>query len=93
MPVSTCRRLLSNVCLQDALAAIDLDDLHDPQASADIVLEMQGRQRYFEGRMSGSASAEDAARKVMRPTHSPHTQSLIQSTEPRLERHDIRNQG
>lgn len=49
--------------LQD-YAQIDLDDLHDPEASSGIVLEMQDRQRYFEGRMS-SASLTDAAAKVI----------------------------
>lgn len=34
---------------------IDLDDLHDPEASAGILLEMQDRQRYFEGRMASLA--------------------------------------
>lgn len=29
---------------------IDLDDLHDPESSAGIILEMQDRNRYFEGR-------------------------------------------
>ena len=29
---------------------IDLEDLHDNQASAGIMLNMQDRQRYFEGR-------------------------------------------
>jgi transcription initiation factor TFIIH subunit 1 len=43
---------------------IDLDDLHDAQASADIILEMQDRQRYFEGQISSSASAEEAAKNV-----------------------------
>ncbi|KAJ7187986.1 hypothetical protein C8R46DRAFT_933665 [Mycena filopes] len=31
---------------------IDIDDLHLPEASAGIVLEMQDRQRYFEGGIS-----------------------------------------
>lgn len=44
-------------------AQIDLDDLHDPENSAGIILEMQDRQRYFEGQMAG-ASAANAARKV-----------------------------
>ena len=43
---------------------IDLDDLHDPQASPNITLEMQDRQRYFEGQMSNSVSADAAARRV-----------------------------
>ncbi|KAF8070610.1 hypothetical protein FPV67DRAFT_1561376 [Lyophyllum atratum] len=46
---------------EDAYAQIELDDLNDPEASTGIVLEMQERQRYFEGRMSNSAA--DAAIK------------------------------
>ncbi|KAF7321699.1 hypothetical protein MKEN_00691300 [Mycena kentingensis (nom. inval.)] len=39
---------------------IDLDDLHDAESSAGIMLEMQDRQRYFEGGISnGSASEAD----------------------------------
>ncbi|KAJ7287846.1 hypothetical protein C8J57DRAFT_1285066 [Mycena rebaudengoi] len=33
---------------------IDIDDLHDPETSAGIILEMQDRQRYFEGRGTGA---------------------------------------
>ncbi|KAF9060658.1 hypothetical protein BDP27DRAFT_1339317 [Rhodocollybia butyracea] len=33
---------------------IDIEDLHDPESSAGIALEMQDRQRYFEGRMKGT---------------------------------------
>jgi transcription initiation factor TFIIH subunit 1 len=49
---------------QDAYSQIDLDDLHDPEASAGIILEMQDRQRYFEGQMASAASADGAAGKV-----------------------------
>ncbi|KAJ7045772.1 hypothetical protein C8F04DRAFT_1025768 [Mycena alexandri] len=38
---------------------IDIDDLHQPESSAGIVLEMQDRQRYFEGGIS--TAAPDAA--------------------------------
>nr|GAT44646.1 predicted protein [Mycena chlorophos] len=37
---------------------IDLDDLHDAQSSAGIVLEMQDRQRYFEGGIANGRSSE-----------------------------------
>ncbi|KAF9051169.1 hypothetical protein BDZ89DRAFT_527109 [Hymenopellis radicata] len=37
--------------LEDDDAMLDYDDLHDPEASNGIILEMQDRQRYFEGRM------------------------------------------
>jgi len=33
---------------------MDLEDLHDPEGSMGIILEMQDRQRYFEGRSTGS---------------------------------------
>ncbi|GBE80685.1 hypothetical protein SCP_0304040 [Sparassis crispa] len=39
----------------DRLAQLDLEDLHDNQASAGILLDMQDRQRYFQGRMESSA--------------------------------------
>ncbi|KAI0930476.1 hypothetical protein AcW1_009147 [Taiwanofungus camphoratus] len=34
---------------------LDLEDLHDNQASAGILLDMQDRQRYFEGRTTDSS--------------------------------------
>ncbi|KAI8993080.1 hypothetical protein BD414DRAFT_483241, partial [Trametes punicea] len=34
----------------DRLAQLDLEDLHDNQTSAGILLDMQDRQRYFDGR-------------------------------------------
>jgi len=49
---------------KDVYSQIDLDDLHDPEASAGIILEMQDRQRYFEGQTASAASAEGAAGKV-----------------------------
>ncbi|KAJ6594100.1 hypothetical protein B0H19DRAFT_1093796 [Mycena capillaripes] len=40
---------------------IDIDDLHDPESSSGIVLEMQDRQRYFEGGISNTTP--EATRK------------------------------
>ncbi|KAH9485121.1 General transcription and DNA repair factor IIH subunit tfb1 [Psilocybe cubensis] len=37
---------------EDIYSQIDIDDLHDPEATNGIILEMQDRQRYFEARMS-----------------------------------------
>ena len=34
---------------------LDIEDLHDPESSTGILLEMQDRQRYFEGRMSSQS--------------------------------------
>ncbi|KAJ6499050.1 hypothetical protein C8R45DRAFT_980909 [Mycena sanguinolenta] len=42
---------------------INLDDLHDSESSSGIVLEMQDRQRYFEGGISNSAP--EAAQKPL----------------------------
>ncbi|KAG6918522.1 hypothetical protein DXG01_013612 [Tephrocybe rancida] len=42
---------------EDEYAHLELDDLRDPEAAAGIVLEMQDRQRYFEGR-SAPAGAD-----------------------------------
>ncbi|KAJ7091198.1 hypothetical protein C8R44DRAFT_844319 [Mycena epipterygia] len=44
---------------------IDIDDLHDPEASAGIVLEMQDRQRYFEGGISNTAPGAETTPKVV----------------------------
>lgn len=41
---------------------IDIEDLHDPESSAGIALEMQDRQRYFEGRAIGQD--DDGQEKV-----------------------------
>ncbi|KAH9839475.1 uncharacterized protein C8Q71DRAFT_703931 [Rhodofomes roseus] len=40
---------------------LDLDDLHDNQSSAGILLDMQDRQRYFESRALDSASNDASA--------------------------------
>ncbi len=48
----TCEGRLFKSQFQDDEAMLDFDDLHDPEASNGIILEMQDRQRYFEGRMS-----------------------------------------
>jgi len=47
--------------MRDYYAQIDLEDLHDSQDAAGIILEMQDRQRYFEGGMK-SAALEDASK-------------------------------
>jgi hypothetical protein len=36
---------------------MELDDLRDPETSAGITLEMQDRQRYFDGGVSNPLSA------------------------------------
>ncbi|RDX55046.1 hypothetical protein OH76DRAFT_1372618 [Lentinus brumalis] len=40
-------------------AQLDLEDLHDNQASSGIVLDMQDRQRYFDGRANGAGNGDD----------------------------------
>jgi transcription initiation factor TFIIH subunit 1 len=47
-----------------AFAQLDLDDLHDPESSTAIPLEMQDRERYFEGRMTSQVSTTDAQSQV-----------------------------
>ncbi|EPQ57316.1 hypothetical protein GLOTRDRAFT_115299 [Gloeophyllum trabeum ATCC 11539] len=47
--------------LRDYYAQIDIEDLHDLQDTTGIILEMQDRQRYFEGGMK-SAASEDASK-------------------------------
>ncbi|EIW82730.1 hypothetical protein CONPUDRAFT_163808 [Coniophora puteana RWD-64-598 SS2] len=51
----------------DEYRRIELEDLNDFEASSGIVLEMQDRQRYFEGRGSGAngnADGDDPAKAV-----------------------------
>ncbi|KAF9263313.1 hypothetical protein L218DRAFT_959330 [Marasmius fiardii PR-910] len=48
---------------EDRYQPIELEDLTNTETSSGIVLEMQDRQRYFEGRMSGAIS-NDAIEKV-----------------------------
>jgi hypothetical protein len=43
---------------------IDLADLHNPESSPGVLLEMQDRQRYFEARPGAATSAEQAPRPV-----------------------------
>jgi transcription initiation factor TFIIH subunit 1 len=49
---------------QISYAQIDLDDLHDPESSAGILLEMQDRQRYFEGGIQTQNLATQARLQV-----------------------------
>ncbi|KAG2037463.1 hypothetical protein BDR03DRAFT_863793 [Suillus americanus] len=42
----------------DAYAQITLDDLRDPEAMNGITLQMQDRERYFEGQLARSASEQ-----------------------------------
>ncbi|KIK67231.1 hypothetical protein GYMLUDRAFT_1019663 [Collybiopsis luxurians FD-317 M1] len=44
---------------------IDIEDLHDPESSAGIALEMQERERYFEGRMKGTQQDESKEEKTL----------------------------
>ncbi|KAH9040130.1 hypothetical protein EDB85DRAFT_2072294 [Lactarius pseudohatsudake] len=44
---------------------IDLADLHNPEPSSGVLLEMQDRQRYFESRAGAAASAEQAPRPAV----------------------------
>ncbi|KAF5370570.1 hypothetical protein D9758_001928 [Tetrapyrgos nigripes] len=71
--------------------AIDLDDLHDPETSVGIALEMQDRQRYFEGRMA-NASSKDASqqafdiKEVIRSTKVDLQQWATNLTQLKIER-------
>lgn len=48
------------------IARLDLEDLHDNEASTGILLDMQDRQRYFDGRAN---SATDGAAAGPVSTH------------------------
>ncbi|KAJ3508383.1 hypothetical protein NLJ89_g5788 [Agrocybe chaxingu] len=68
---------------EDAYSQIDLEDLHDAEASNGIVLEMQDRQRYFEARMSGGA-AESSQPKLDPMAVLQETKANLQNWETRL---------
>ncbi|KAG6833537.1 hypothetical protein H0H87_005188 [Tephrocybe sp. NHM501043] len=51
--------------IEDDYSQIELDDLRDSEASTGIVLEMQDRQRYFEGRSTSKTGGDQAAEKLM----------------------------
>ncbi|KAF9469932.1 hypothetical protein BDZ94DRAFT_1243580 [Collybia nuda] len=48
----------------ESYAQIELDDLHDPEASIGITLEMQSRERYFEGRMANDDQTGTTAKEI-----------------------------
>ncbi|PCH43612.1 hypothetical protein WOLCODRAFT_122269 [Wolfiporia cocos MD-104 SS10] len=50
----------------DRFSQLDLEDLHDNQASTGILLDMQDSSRYFEGRTSDSAAQGGAKANVDR---------------------------
>ncbi|KAF8588721.1 BSD-domain-containing protein [Ramaria rubella] len=56
VPAAKRRRVDSPTDPASRYDAIDLDDLHDSQASEAIALEMKDRQRYFEGTASGDTA-------------------------------------
>ncbi|KAF8973104.1 hypothetical protein BDZ97DRAFT_1691833 [Flammula alnicola] len=61
----------------------DIDDLHDSEASSGIVLEMQDRQRYFEGRMSNAN--EEASEPKLDPAFvTREARASLQNWEVRL---------
>ncbi|KAI0082063.1 hypothetical protein K474DRAFT_1655997 [Panus rudis PR-1116 ss-1] len=51
------RRLESGV--EERYAQLDLEDLHDNQTAAGILLDMQDRQRYFEGRSNENGALKE----------------------------------
>ena len=53
--------MLTSFKLSQYISQIDLDDLHDPESSAGITLEMKDRSRYFEGRAGDAKSGEPEA--------------------------------
>ncbi|KJA20706.1 hypothetical protein HYPSUDRAFT_188287 [Hypholoma sublateritium FD-334 SS-4] len=62
---------------------IDIDDLHDAESSAGIILDMQDRQRYFEGRMT-NGNQESAEPKVDPATVIRETKASLQNWESRM---------
>ncbi|KAG2150920.1 hypothetical protein DEU56DRAFT_779121 [Suillus clintonianus] len=64
VPPAKRRRIDSSNDDDDAYAQITLDDLRDPEATSGIALQMQDRERYFEGQLARTAS-EQADREVI----------------------------
>ncbi|KAJ7079158.1 hypothetical protein B0H15DRAFT_524345 [Mycena belliarum] len=78
----------------DTYGQIDIDDLHDPEASAGIVLEMQDRQRYFEGGISSSAPGAEASRAVLdTKTLIQHAKGNLENWEPNLSQLKVERKG
>ncbi|ETW80595.1 hypothetical protein HETIRDRAFT_61689 [Heterobasidion irregulare TC 32-1] len=59
---SAKRRRIDSADPWNYYSQIDLQDLHDPKASAGILLEMKDGHRYFEGRTGVTSAAEQDAR-------------------------------
>lgn len=51
----------SHLCAQDAFSEIEYDDLQAHESSSGILLEMQDRQRYFEGQLGRAGAAGGGA--------------------------------
>lgn len=53
-------------CVQNPFSEIEYDDLQDHESSLGILLDMQDRQRYFEGQLgrAGSAGGQEDPRQV-----------------------------
>lgn len=68
-PANKRRRLGGEDGDGEGWGQVDLDDLHEPEAMDGIVLEMQDRQRYFEGQMAagdstGAGDGEEGREKL-----------------------------
>ncbi|KAH9929497.1 uncharacterized protein BXZ73DRAFT_48014 [Epithele typhae] len=61
-PATKRRRLDSDD--SERYMQIDLEDLHDNQSSAGIILDMKDSQRYFDGRASGAGGERDNTLRV-----------------------------
>ncbi|TBU56387.1 hypothetical protein BD310DRAFT_882716 [Dichomitus squalens] len=59
---SVKRRRLENG--EERYAQLDLEDLHDNQSSAGIILDMKDRQRYFDGRANGAEQGDPEGPRV-----------------------------
>lgn len=59
----------------DAYAQITLDDLRDSEAMSGITLQMQDRERYFEGQLARSASEQAGSEVRFPPFYSLVSQS------------------
>ncbi|KAI0780114.1 hypothetical protein C8Q74DRAFT_1173891, partial [Fomes fomentarius] len=56
------RRRIENA--DERYTQLDLEDLHDNQSSAGILLDMQNRQRYFDGRAAGGGNDDATSQRV-----------------------------
>ncbi|TCD69832.1 RNA polymerase II transcription factor B subunit 1 [Steccherinum ochraceum] len=89
-PAAKRRRIDAGTANEEHYEQIDLEDLHDVQSSAGVILDMQDRQRYFEGR---SADTRQAAEKSDVPAAIREARDNAQGWSSRLNSFRLEKKG